>query len=356
MFKKQRVAVLFGGVSSEHDISRMSASFVLDNLSTDKYDVFPIGLTKDGHWLYFKGDYSEIADGTWESNPGNVPVSLSPNANVRGFFVDNSGSYEVLKIDLIFPVLHGKNGEDGSIQGLLQLSSIPFVGCDMYSSAACMDKTISNIMFESFGINQADFVWLYDYEIRADMSAAIKRIEKALLTYPVFVKPACAGSSLGITKAGDRDELKKALLIAAKEDNKIVVEQAITGKEVECAVMGNEDRIETSVVGEIASNAEFYDFDAKYKSISSELYIPARLSDSIIEEIRATAKKTYMLMGCSGLARIDFFVDKNDNIYLNEINTMPGFTSISMYPKLFEYSGMEPQKLLDELIKLALNR
>lgn len=354
--KKQKIAVLFGGASSEHNISCTSANFVLNNISKYKYEIIPVGISREGNWFLFKGDYSSLLDGSWINDQDNQQVYLSANRDIKGFLTKVNNEFEVINIDVVFPVLHGKNGEDGSLQGLLQLSNIPFVGCDMTSSAACMDKTISNIMFDYAGINQADFEWVYDYEIKANISQCIKKIEKALLTYPLFVKPSSAGSSVGVTKANNSEELSKALLVAAKEDSKILVEQAIEGKEVECAVLGNEQDIKVSTPGEIAPTAEFYDFDAKYNDDSSKLYIPARVDTSVIDEIKTTARKAYMLMGCAGLSRVDFFVDKNNNIYLNEINTLPGFTSISMYPKLFEYEGIKADQLIDELIKLALKR
>ena len=336
MSGKQQVVILFGGVSSEHDVSCTSANFVLNNIPKDKYDVIPVGITKDGRWFWFKGDYSKLLDGSWINDKDNSFVSLSPNTDVHGLLLYDEDTVKSMKIDVVFPVLHGKNGEDGSMQGLLQLSSIPYVGCDMTSSATCMDKTISNIMFESAKINQADFEWVYDYEIKDDIDECVKKIEKSLLMYPIFVKPSSAGSSVGVTKANNTDELRRALVIAANEDHKILIEQAIVGKEVECAVLGNENDIIVSTPGEIAPTAEFYDFDAKYNDETSALYIPARIDDSVIDAIKYTARKAYILMGCAGLARVDFFVDKNNNTYLNE--------------------GIKAEELIEKLINLALKR
>ena len=255
-----------------------------------------------------------------------------------------------LYLDAAFPVLHGKNGEDGTVQGLLQLAEIPFEGCDMASSSACMDKVITNVMLEQAGIPQAGFTWLYAYEFQKSPREAIDRIEKAMGRYPVFVKP------VGVSKAENRHDLEAAIAKSAKEDGKILIEENIVGQEVECAVLGNEDDLLASTVGEIAPSNEFYDYDAKYISGTSGLYIPAHLEDAVIEKIRSTAKKAYKLLGCSGLARVDFFVRNGNEVLLNELNTLPGFTSISMYPKLMEHEGISNQELIHRLIQLAIKR
>ncbi len=354
---KKNIAVLFGGKSSEHDVSCISASFVIENIDTDIFNVFMIGINKSGEWYLFCGDISEIKNKTWQNNINNKRALISPDTSSKGLVVfDENNEFSSIKIDAVFPVLHGKNGEDGSIQGLLQLANIPFVGCDMNSSAVCMDKITSNIIFKHEGINEASFTWVYGYEIEQDIDKCTDKCEKAIASYPMFVKPSSAGSSVGVSKAKNREELKQALIKAKKEDQKILIEQAIDGIEVECAVLGNKNKLEASTIGQIAPANEFYDYEAKYSSDESELYIPAKLSSNMIEKIRRTAKDAYQVTGCSGLARVDFFVDKGNNIYLNEINTLPGFTSISMYPKLMENYGYKAKELITKLIELSFER
>ena len=262
---------------------------------------------------------------------------------------------EIVKLDVIFPVLHGKNGEDGTIQGLFEMSGIPYVGCGVLASAACMDKAVTNILLEKFGILQAAYTWFYAYEYQKDPETVIGRVEKALPQYPVFVKPANAGSSVGVSKAHNKEELIKAIEVAVKEDSKIVVEECIVGYEVECAVLGNHEPF-ASVPGQIAPAAEFYDYDAKYNNAASELFIPAKISKELMEKVRQTAIKAYRLIGCSGLSRVDFFVTEDGGVLPTEINTLPGFTSISMYPKLMAACGIEGENLIEKLIQAAFER
>lgn len=352
---KKNVAIIFGGNSSEHEVSKVSASSVIDNLSSDKYNLVLIGITKSGNWFLYNGPKSDIANGSWENHSENKVAFICPDASVGGLVVLDNGKESIIKIDVIIPVLHGKNGEDGTIQGLLQLSGIPFVGCYTTAASACMDKVITNIMLEYAKIPQAKFTWFYSYDFIKSPEECLDKTENEL-TYPVFVKPANAGSSVGVSKATNRSELKKAIEIAIKEDNKILIEQGINGQEVECAVLGNDSPV-ASVVGEIAPSNEFYDYEAKYLSGTSNLYIPAHISDEAAERIRELAIKAYRLMGCSGLSRVDFFVEKETGeVMLNELNTFPGFTSISMYPKLMNASGVCYSELLDKLIDLAYER
>ncbi len=348
---KKKIAVIFGGCSSEHEVSRMSATSVINNLPKDKYEVICIGITKDGRWYLFTGPVEEITDGRWEHNPLNQPAFISPDRSIRGIVVDGKIGFDVIKVDCVFPVLHGKNGEDGTIQGLLQLSGIPFVGCRALASANCMDKAVTHTLLTAAGINQAKYLWFY-VDKYATGSEKIKLKISARLGYPIFVKPANAGSSVGISKVNSEAELDAAVAKAAREDDKIVVEEAIVGQEVECAVLGNTEP-EASMVGEIAASAEFYDYDDKYHSGKSQLYIPAHLDEAVTEEIRATAIRAYRMLGCSGLSRVDFFVKNGKEVILNELNTMPGFTSISMYPKLWDACGVSYGALLDKLITLA---
>lgn len=351
---KMKVAVLFGGVSSEHDVSVVSATSVLNNLDKEKYDVIMIGITKDGRWLEYTGDIADIASMKWENETARTAV-ISPDHSHHGLLLMDGNSVEVCPIDVCFPVLHGKNGEDGTIQGLFELANIPYVGCDLLSSANCMDKVFTHIILENAGIPMAkwDFVTMRDME---QFEAVAERME-AKLGYPMFVKPANAGSSVGVSKAKNREQLKEACYVALKEDSKAIVEEFIDGREVENGVLGNDDPVASTVCGEITPLVEFYTYEAKYQDASTKLELPAPISDELNEEIRRTAEKAYRAIGCKGLSRVDFFVKRDGSgIVLNEINTLPGFTSISMYPKLRGASGEPYAVLLDKLIALALER
>ncbi|MDF1493311.1 D-alanine--D-alanine ligase family protein [Caproiciproducens sp. CPB-2] len=348
---KKRIAVIFGGSSSEHEVSCISAASVINNLPKEKYEIVCLGITKDGRWYLFSGSPEEIADGRWERDPLNQPAFIAPDRSIRGIVVDGKMGFDVIKVDCVFPVLHGKNGEDGTIQGLLQLSGIPFVGCRALASAVCMDKAVTHTLLTAAGIHQAKYLWFYTDKYKTG-AEKIKRKIDARLGYPIFVKPANAGSSVGVSKVSSEAGLDEAVKKAAREDDKIVVEEAIVGQEVECAVLGNAEP-EASVVGEIAASAEFYDYDDKYKSGTSQLYIPAHLDEAVMEEIRSTARRAYYMLGCTGLSRVDFFVRDGKEVILNELNTLPGFTSISMYPKLWEASGVPYGELLDRLVSLS---
>lgn len=351
--KKMKVAVIFGGCSSEHEVSCVSAYSVIQNLSKEKYDILPIGIMKSGEWFLYSGNTDAIPNGAWEKSSEKRPAFISPDRSIGGIVASGSNGVEFFKVDCVFPVLHGKNGEDGTIQGLLQLSGIPFVGCAALSSAVCMDKAVTHSLLMNARINQAKYLWFYADKYKTDAEKIKLKID-ARLGYPVFVKPANAGSSVGISKVGCEEKLDAAVAKAAKEDSKIVVEEAVSGQEVECAVIGNSEPQAAAVVGEIAASAEFYDYDDKYKSGKSKLYLPAHLDDDVIQEIRSTAVRAYRTLGCRGLSRVDFFVRGGKEVLLNELNTMPGFTPISMYPKLWEASGVSYDKLLDKLIQLAL--
>ena len=351
---KLRVAVLFGGKSNEHDISRVSAAHIIKSIPKDKYDVVCIGITKKGHWLKYIGDIDDIPAGKWETHPDNVPCVLSPDPVDKGFLAINAdGEVSHLKVDCVFPVLHGKNGEDGTVQGLLQLAQLPFVGCDLISSANCMDKELTHIVLASNGIKTAKYIPIRFYEL-AQLDEKCALMEKSL-KYPMYVKPVNCGSSVGITKATDLESLRNGIKMAFAHDKKVIVEEGIDGIECECAVMGNEKPMASSV-GEISAANDFYDFDAKYCNCESKTYIPARIPVESMNAIRDTAVRAYRAMGCCGLARVDFFLCKNGEIILNEINTMPGHTPISMYPQLMKYDGMEFEEQEDRLIKLALER
>lgn len=351
---KIRVAVLFGGVSSEHEIALMSAESVLCNLS-DQYEVLRIGITKDGRWVEYTGSNEEITNQKWESDTSLRTAVVSPDRSHKGILLLGKEGYTVYPVDICFPVLHGKHGEDGTIQGLFQLAGIPFVGCDTISSANCMDKEMTHTILEANGIKMAKWVIVNEQKMQ-DFDAFAQQAEEKL-GYPMFVKPANAGSSVGVGKAKNREELKSACETALKEDYKAVVEECIEMQEVETAVLGNENARAAGVIGELVPVVEFYTYEAKYIDGTTELHIPGRVSEEVSLKLRQTAEKAFKAIGCEGFARIDFFVRKSDSeVILNEINTIPGFTSISMYPKLWDYCGMSYSKLLDNLIQLGLER
>ena len=351
--RKLNVCVLFGGISPEHDVSLRSAESVLNNMDPEKYNIFPVGITKEGNWLLFGGkDYSELPGGAWQGNPNNRKATISPIRG-QGLLIFEGDCVVRELIDVVFPVLHGENGEDGAMQGLLQMAGIPYVGPHVSASAVAMDKTLTKLVIDNAGVPQAAWLLVRSKELSHQMDHILDRIETRF-AYPVFVKPAGTGSSVGVSKAADREELTNALRHAGAFDEKILVEEFIHGREVEVAVMGNESPV-ASICGEIDSGADFYDYDAKYVTDTSVAYIPARIPEDVAELVRDAAIQVYTAIGCQGLSRVDFFVTYEDNrLVFNEINTLPGFTSISMYPKLFGASGIAYGQLIDELLQLAL--
>lgn len=351
--RKLSVCVLFGGISPEHEVSLRSAESVLNNMDPEKYNIFPVGITMGGDWILFGGtDYSMLPAGTWQDHPNNRRATISP---VRGQgLLSFEGDCVVREmIDVVFPVLHGENGEDGAMQGLLQMAGIPYVGPHVSASAVAMDKTLTKLVVDNAGVTQAAWKLVRSSELHNRMDAVLDNLQNTF-EYPVFVKPAGTGSSVGVSKASDREGLREALLQAGAYDEKILVEEFIHGREIEVAVMGNDSPV-ASVCGEIDSGAEFYDYDAKYITDTSVAYIPARISDEVAEQVREQAVRVYTAIGCRGLSRVDFFVTyEGERVVFNEINTLPGFTSISMYPKLFAASGIPYGKLIDQLLQLAL--
>ena len=332
---KIKLGVIYGGMSTEHEVSISSAKSVINNLDKEKYEIYKIFINKNGEWLL-------------EERDGNA--------------------LEILKsLDVVFPVLHGMYGEDGKIQGFLETLKIPYVGCNVIGSAMGMDKVYSKIIFERAKIPQAKYAYIKkvneqyiyvteDFEmLHLSLENICKKIEEKI-GFPVFVKPSNSGSSVGINKAHNLSELEEYIEYAGKFDNKILVEENIIGREIECAVLGN-DEPKASEVGEILAADEFYTYDAKYNNSASKTEVPANLPKEIKDKIREYAVKAFLALDCKGLSRVDFFVEKETSkIYINEINTMPGFTNISMYPKLWEYSGIKYSNLLDELIKLAFEK
>ena len=374
--KKTAVCVLFGGASSEYEVSLRSAAAVLQNIDREAFAVYMLGITREGRWLYYDGPILLIEKDIWHTSAYARPAILSPDRGEQGILLlprtgrepysrqirhrliagadsmpDDDG-LRVLPVDVVFPVLHGKNGEDGTVQGLLELAGLPYVGSGVLGSAGCMDKEVTHIILQSAGIKKAKLL-----AVRPEQMQDLQVLEAKLsseLGYPMFVKPANAGSSVGITKVKTAADLQAALALAFCHDSKAVVEQSVTGQEIECAVMGNDAPIAAEVLGEVIPTHEFYDYAGKYLDDSTAQCIPAGISRDLAEEVRAVAVRAYRLMGCAGLARVDFFVRGSGDVVLNEINTIPGFTSISMYAKLFVASGVPYSDIITRLIGYAL--
>lgn len=352
--EKKTVAILFGSISSEYEVSLISASSVLRNIPQDKYQVVMLGITKDGRWLEYTGPIDAIEKDLWNTPEWTCPAVLSPDRSVGGIQRFTPHGVETVKVDLVFPVLHGEHGEDGTMQGLLELSGIPYVGCGVLASSTCMDKEVTHILLEQAGIPTAKFSVVTRGQLDRFEELEASLVQQ--LGYPMFVKPANTGSSVGVGKAKDAQGLRTALEEAFRYDRKVLVEETLVGAEVECAVLGNYQDCQASVVGEIVPHHEFYDYSGKYLDDSSDLYIPARLPEETAQEIRRMACAAFAAMGCTGLSRVDFFALKDGGIRINEINTIPGFTSISMYPKLFEAAGIPYGELIDRLLTLAQER
>ena len=350
---KLSVCILFGGMSPEHAVSLRSAESVLNNIDHEKYNVFPVGITKEGDWLLYGGkDYAELPAGTWMNHPANCRAAISPIRG-QGLLRFEGDCVVRERIDVVFPVMHGEYCEDGAMQGLMELAGIPYVGPHVAASAVAMDKTLTKLVVDQAGVPQAAWHLVRDTDLEHQMDHVVAALEQKF-AYPMFVKPAGTGSSVGVSKAANREALCTALRDAAAFDKKVLVEEFIDGREIEVAVLGN-DSPAASICGEIDSGAEFYDYDAKYVTDTSVAYIPARISEEVEEQVRELAVKVYSAIGCQGLSRVDFFVTHEGNrIVFNEINTLPGFTSISMYPKLFAASGIPYSQLIDELLKLAM--
>ena len=350
---KKKIAVLFGGQSSEHVVSCVSAANVIDQIDKEKYELLLIGITEEGHWV--KADsVEEIRSGAWRESKADVIIS--PDATKKCAMITENGVTREEKIDLAFPVLHGLYGEDGTVQGIFELAKIPYVGCGVLASAVSMDKLYTKIIVDDLGIRQAAYVPVMRWKMEKDMDAVVAQVESRF-QYPVFVKPSNAGSSRGVSKAENREGLVAALKEAAKHDRKILVEETIVGHEVECAVLGGGQKpVKASGVGEILAAAEFYDFDAKYNNEESRTVIGPELPGDSAERVREAAAKIFNAVDGYGLSRVDFFVTKEGEVIFNEINTMPGFTAISMYPMLWEARGVDKRQLIDDLIDHAFRR
>ena len=355
--KRLRVAVLFGGRSGEHEVSLVSARSVLEVLDPAKYEVFQVGITHDGAWLTGTDARAQLESGTIH---GLTPCTLLPDPSKPALYIlrftDHDTVLEKLTdIDVVFPVLHGTFGEDGTLQGLLDLADVAYVGAGVTGSSVGMDKGIFKDVMRANGIATVESVIVLRSEIEADNEAVIRKVEK-VAGYPLFVKPANLGSSVGITKCNNRADLGEGLLEAAAYDRRVLVERGLEAREIEVSVLGN-DTPQASIPGEVLPSREFYSYESKYVDGTSGLLIPAPLPAGVAEEIRAIAVKAYAAIDCAGMARVDFFLEKaTGRVYLNELNTIPGFTSISMYPKLWEASGLSYPQLVDRLIQLALER
>lgn len=350
---KLNVALIFGGKSGEHEVSLSSSASIYRHIDKNKYNVFTIGITKDGNWLYYEGNEENIKNGKWVDLANkNIEVNLVPTGNKEIGIRFEDGHTE--KIDVLFPVLHGPYGEDGTIQGLFEISQIPYVGCGVLASSVGMDKLICKKVFSQIGLPQVDYTYTYKWLFNNNKENELDSIESKL-NYPIFVKPANLGSSVGISKATNRAELLDGIEEALKYDPRVVLEQGIDAREIEVAVLGNED-VKASIAGEIKPGKDFYDYEDKYINGASTYDIPAQISEENMEKIRTMAIDAFKGIDGKGLSRVDFFIDKKSNeIFINEINTLPGFTNISMYPKMWEATGLEYTKLIDKLIELALD-
>lgn len=345
---KKRLGVIFGGTSTEHEVSIVSGTSVIKNLNKEKYEIYPIYIDKAGEWFEFEPDNKTY-------KVGDEIVGTKKIENIWNY---------LKTMDILFPVLHGLQGEDGTIQGMFELLKIPYVGTRVLGSSVCMDKVYSKIIFEKAKLNQAKYIYIRRFEdkyiyVNEDFSEVILNIQETVnkimekIDFPMFVKPSNSGSSVGISKAKNKDELINAITEASKFDKKILIEENINGREMECAVLGNEE-VKASVLGEILPAEAFYSFSAKYQNSDSKTVEAPDLPEELTKKVRELAVKAYKAADCQGLSRVDFFVDDKENkIYINEINTLPGFTEISMYPKLWEKSGLTYTELLDKLIELA---
>ncbi len=350
---KKKIAVLFGGQSSEHIVSCMSAANVVDLIDKEQYDLILIGITEDGHWLKTES-VEDIRSDAWRKSK--TEAVISPDATKKCIVFTVNGAVSQTDIDVVFPVLHGPNGEDGTIQGLLELAQIPYVGCGVLASAVSMDKLYTKIIVDDLGIRQADYVPVMVWKMKKDMDAVIKQVEDKF-SYPVFIKPSNAGSSRGVSKAENRKELIAGLEEASRHDRKILVEEMIYGHEIECAVFGGGEKpVLSSGVGEILPAADFYDFEAKYFNEDSRTVVNPELPGDSVRQVKRAAEKIFNAVDGYGLARVDFFVTNDGEVIFNEINTMPGFTAISMYPMLWEAEGVSKENLISRLIETAFER
>ncbi len=346
--KKINIAIIFGGQSSEHDISCISAINVIRNINKLKYNIFLVGITQEGRWL-FCDSLEDVISGDWRNS--DVRVIFSPDRVTHGLYMVKEDMIQEIYIDVVFPVLHGICGEDGTIQGLCELANINYVGCGVLASALGMDKVYTKRIVSELNIKQAEYVLVRQNELE-NISLLVSKIESKN-EYPMFIKPSRSGSSQGVYKVYNQKELIDAIINSLKFDSKILVEEYIKGREIECAVLQTKEGIRMKI-GEVVSNADFYSYDSKYKDGSTIIRYPGDLSDIVIGKIYYMASQIFEVLECTGLSRIDFFLTSNEDIYFNEINTMPGFTNASMFPVLWGKEGLGMSELIDELIYSAL--
>ncbi len=344
---KINLAVIFGGCSSEYEVSLKSATSVIKNVNNEKYNLILIGITREGKWYRYYGGIENIINDTWYNNKV-VSSVISPCKDFKGLIEFANDRYSLTNIDVVFPILHGKNGEDGTIQGLLDMADIKYVGCNLISSAICMDKDIAHTLVEKAGIRVAKSVVIINEFNETESKSLIKEIG-----FPMYIKPTRAGSSIGITKAHNYDELVLGIKEALKHDNKVVVEENIVGNEIGCAVIGNYD-LYVGELDEIELNSDFFDYDEKYSLKKTKIFLPARIEVNKSINIKETAKRIYNILNCSGLARVDMFLNKEGEIVFNEVNTMPGFTDKSRYPNMLKITGIKYEEIIDKLIDLAV--
>lgn len=343
---KKRIGIIFGGCSPEYDVSLESSYSVITNLNKEKYEIILIGITKDGDWYKYDGEIENIKDNTWQEQGKCTKIVISTNKSDKGIINLESG--KLIKLDAIFPVLHGRDGEDGAVQGLLQLSGIPLIGCGILSSSLCMDKHLSHKLVESYGIKVAKSIVINN---KTSNNEIIEKLKE--LNYPLYVKPMRAGSSFGITKIENEKEIEQAIKEAFKYDTEIIIEENVDGVEIGCAVLGNDELI-VGEVDEIELSKGFFNYTEKYTLKTSKIHVPARIDDKISKEAKETAKKIYRILKCKDFARVDMFLTKQGEIYFNEINTIPGFTSHSRYPSMMKQIGINFEELLDRLISLEI--
>ncbi|WP_242865948.1 D-alanine--D-serine ligase VanG [Desnuesiella massiliensis] len=350
LHRKKKVAVLFGGCSTEYEISLQSAHAIITHMDKNLYDPVLIGITKNGEWYLYKGKVDNIPNDTWFSVETCIPAVFSPSKHLHGIVTFGKEEVNIIQLDAAFPVLHGKNGEDGTVQGILQLASIPIVGCDSLCSALCMDKDMAHRVVHAAGIKTPR-----SYVLQNKMDIGIALAEAEDLGYPLFVKPVKAGSSFGITKVSSKNTLPQAIKIAFEYDNRVIIEESINGFEVGCAVLGTDELI-IGNVDEIELSQGFFDYTEKYTMKTSHIHVPARISYEKAEEIKKTATAIYKVLGCSGFARVDMFLTLDGDIVFNEVNTIPGFTSHSRYPNMLKSIGFSFEEIIRKLIELAVRK
>lgn len=349
--EKVKVAVIFGGCSNEYEVSLQSAYSVITHMDQQKYEIITIGITSEGQWLRYTGDLGKIQQNNWYQDVDHcVPVAISPNRYTNKLLEFKNGDVTETMFDIVFPILHGKNGEDGTLQGLLEIAGIPFIGCDTLSSAICMDKDRAHRLVTLAGIPTPASV-VFSRDIRGE--EWLRRTEH--LSYPLFVKPVKSGSSIGISLVHDREELYPAIEQAFQQDQRVIVEECINGFEVGCAILGNKD-LTIGEVDEIELQNGYFDFTEKYTLATSKIIMPARIDQDTAARVKEVATKIYRILGCSGLARVDLFLTKNNQIFFNEVNTFPGFTVHSRYPNMMKGIGLEFSEIIDKLIQLGLER